>query len=338
MVNLSTKYLGLTLKNPVIVGASNLVLDLNTVKKIEAAGASAIVYKSLFEEQIQMESLQMYDDLHLYDERHAEMISLFPKMEHAGPKEHLLNLKKIKDNVSIPVIASLNAIYKESWEEYAQLLEATGIDALELNFFAVPESMEKEGIAIENQQLAILDIVKKAVKIPVSVKLSHFYSNILNFVAKLDAYGADGLVLFNRLFQPDINLKDEQYYSPLHLSHEEDDFKLPLRYVGLLHGNINADICQNTGIFTGDQAIKAILAGADCVQIVSAIYKNGTSYISTIISEMEKWMESKNYNSLDDFKGKLSRKFVNDPLVYKRAQYVDILLRSEEIFNRYPLR
>ncbi|MCX6269798.1 MAG: dihydroorotate dehydrogenase-like protein [Bacteroidetes bacterium] len=337
MVDLSTKYLGLDLKNPIIVGASNLVLDLNTVKKIEAAGAAAIVYKSLFEEQIQMESLQMHENLHEYDERNAEMISLFPLLEHAGPKEHLTNLRMMKENTGIPVIASLNAIYKESWEEYAQLLENTGVDALELNFFAVPESLEKEGLSIEQQQLMILETVKKAVKIPVSVKLSSFYSNVLNVVAKMDGTGADGFVLFNRLFQPDIDLKSETHFSPFHLSNEEEDNKLPLRYTGLLYDQIKAEICCNTGIYTGQHALKAILAGADTVQVVSAIYKYGISHLSNIIAEMEKWMESKNYHSLADFRGKLSKKTVNDPLVYKRAQYVDILLKSESIFNKYPL-
>ncbi|MHC1705944.1 MAG: dihydroorotate dehydrogenase-like protein [Bacteroidales bacterium] len=338
MVDLRTKYMGLDLKNPLIIGASNLVLDVNTVKKIEAAGASAIVYKSLFEEQIQLESLQMQEDMQVYNERHAEMISLFPHMEHAGPKEHLTNVKKIKDSVGIPVIASLNAIYKESWEEYAQLLEKTGVDALELNFFAVPDSLEKEGNTIENQQITILETIKKAVNIPVSVKLSPFYSNTLNMVSRMDKAGANAFVMFNRLFQPDIDLKEEIHYSPLHLSNEEEDFKFPLRYVGLLHGNIEASICQNTGIFSGNHVIKALLAGADCVQMVSAIYKHGISHISTVLSELEKWMENHQYQSIDQFKGKLSRKNVNDPLVYKRAQYVDILLKSEEIFKRYPLR
>ena len=338
MIDLRTKYMGLELKNPIIIGASNLVHDVNTVKKLEAAGASAIVYKSLFEEQIQLESLQMDEDLHGYDDRHAEMISLFPHLEHAGPKEHLTKIKNIKDSVGIPVIASLNAIYKESWEEYAQLLEQTGVDALELNFFAVPDSMEKDGGTIENQQIMILETIKKAVKIPVSVKLSPFYSNTLNVISRMDQAGADAFVLFNRLFQPDVDLKEEKHFSPLHLSHEENDFKLPLRYTGLLYGNLHGEICQNTGIFTGNQVIKAILAGADCVQIVSAIYKNGIAHISTILAEIEKWMESKQYTSLSDFKGKLSRKSINDPLVYRRAQYVDILLKSEEIFKKYPLR
>ncbi len=338
MADLKTTYLGLELKNPIIVGASNLVLDMNVVKKIEEAGAAAIVYKSLFEEQIQLESLQMHEDMHEYNERNAEMVSLFPSMEHAGPKEHLTNLKMLKDNVKIPVIASLNCIYKESWEEYAQLLESTGVDALELNFYAVPDKNETEGNSIEKQQLEILKVVKAAVKIPVSVKLSYFYSNILNVVNKLDEAGADGFVLFNRLFQPDIDVKTRKHFSPLHLSQSEEDYKLPLRYAGLLHGSVKGSICSNTGFFHADQVVKAVLAGSDAVQVVSTIYKNNISHLFTIINDLNNWMEVNQYAKLNDFKGKLSRKTLNDPMVYRRAQYVDILLKSEEIFNRYPLR
>ncbi len=338
MTDLRTRYAGLDLKNPVIIGASNLVTDLATLKKLEAGGASAIVYKSLFEEQIQLESLQMHEDLHGYDDRHAEMVNLFPTLEHAGPKEHLTNLQKVKDTLKIPVIASLNAIYKESWEEYAELLEKAGADALELNFYAVPESFEKEGTAVENYQLAILETVKNVVKIPVTVKLSPFYSNTLNLIHKMDQLGTGGFVLFNRLFQPDIDVKTEKHQSPLHLSQDEEDFKLPLRYTGLLYGNVNASICQNTGIFTGAQVIKAILAGADAVQVVSAIYKNGITHISNMLAELEKFMETRSYSNLGDFRGKLSKNTINDPLVYKRAQYVDILLKSDEIFKKYPLR
>lgn len=336
MANLKTNYLGIELKNPVIIGASNLVTDLNNIKKAEENGAAAIVYKSLFEEQIQLESAQMEDELHEYDERHAEMVSLFPSIEHAGPEEHLLNLRKVKESVSIPVIASLNAIYKETWVEYAQLVEKTGVDALELNFYFVPREMATEGRSINEKQINILKAVKEKVKLPVSVKLSPFYANPLNIISKMDQAGASGFVLFNRLFQPDINIDKEAHFTPSSLSCPEDN-RLSLRFAGLLYGQIKGDICSSTGIFTGADVVKMILAGAKCVQVVSTIYKNKIEYLKTIVSDLNTWMESKGYSKIDNFRGKLSNKNINDPFVYKRAQYIDLLLKSDKIFKKYPL-
>ncbi len=335
MVDLKTKYLGIELKNPVIVGASNLVTRLDNVKRAEQAGAAAIVYKSLFEEQIQLESAQLDDELEEYNERNAEMVKLFPTIEHAGPEEHLVNLRKVKESVSIPVIASLNAIYEESWIEYAKLLEQTGVDALELNFFFVPRDANADGRDVNNQQLAILKAVKSKVKLPVSVKLSPFYANPLNIVSQMDKAGVDGFILFNRLFQPDIDTDKEQHFSPFNLSNPEDN-RLSLRFVGLLYGTITGSICASTGIYTGADVAKMILAGADCTQVVSTVYKNKVEYVATILKDLQAWMESKNYHNLADFKGKLSNKKINDPFVYKRAQYIDLLLKSEDIFKKYP--
>jgi dihydroorotate dehydrogenase (fumarate) len=336
MVDLKTKYLGIELKNPVIIGASNLVTKPDNIKRAEQAGAAAIVYKSLFEEQIQLESAQMDDELEEYNERNAEMVKLFPTIEHAGPEEHLLNLRKVKESVKIPVIASLNAIYEESWIEYARLLEQTGVDALEFNFFFVPRETEIDGRDVKNQQLDILKAVKSKVKLPISVKMSPFYANPLNVVAKMDQLGVNGFVLFNRLFQPDIDIDKQAHFSPFNLSNPEDN-KLSLRFAGLLYGTIAGSICSNTGIYTGADVVKMILAGTDCVQIVSTVYKNKVEYISTILKDLEAWMESKNYKKINDFKGKLSNKNLNDPFIYKRAQYIDLLLKSDQIFKKYPV-
>jgi dihydroorotate dehydrogenase (fumarate) len=336
MADLRTKYLGIELKNPIIVGASNLVTKIDNIKRAEEAGAAAIIYKSLFEEQIQLESAQLDDSLEEYNERNAEMTKIFPTMEHAGPEEHLLNLRKTKESVKIPVIASLNAIYKESWLEYAKLLEQTGIDGLELNFFFVARDTASDGRDVMNQQLDILQEIRSNVKLPVSVKLSPFYANPLNIVAKMDKIGANGFVLFNRLFQPDIDIEKQEHFSPFNLSNPEDN-KLSLRFAGLLYGNITGSICANTGIYTGADVIKMLLAGADCVQIVSTVYKNKIEYVSTILKDIETWMQSKNYASIDDFKGKLSQKKINDPFVYKRAQYIDLLLKSDQIFKKFPV-
>jgi dihydroorotate dehydrogenase (fumarate) len=334
MVDLKTKYLGLDLKNPVILGASNLVTKIDNLKRAEEAGASAIVYKSLFEEQIQLESAQLDDQLEEYNERNAEMVKLFPSIEHAGPEEHLVNLRKVKETLGIPVIASLNAIYTESWIDYAQQLEQTGVDALEFNFFYIPRDTQTDGRDINNQQLEIIKAVKPKIKLPISIKLSPFYANPLNVVSQMDKLGVDGFVLFNRLFQPDIDIEKEQHFSPFSLSSPEDN-KLSLRFAGLLYGTIGASICSNTGIFSGADVIKMILAGADCVQVVSTVYKNKIEYISTILKDLQTWMESKNYKNLDAFRGKLSQKNTNDPFVYKRAQYIDLLLKSDQIFKKH---
>lgn len=336
MADLKTKYLGIELKNPVIIGASNIVSDIKNIKIAEENGAAAIVYKSIFEEQIQLESAQMEDELHEYDERNAEMVSLFPTIEHAGPEEHLLNLRKVKESVSIPVIASLNAIFKETWVEYAQLIQETGVDGIELNFYYVPRDMSADGSSINENQISILKAVREKVKLPVSVKLSPFYANPLNIVSQMDKAGAEGFVLFNRLFQPDIDMDKEEHFTPSNLSVPEDN-RLALRFTGLLFGKIKGDICSSTGIFTGKDVAKMILAGAKCVQVVSTIYRNRIEYLKTIISELNSWMESKNYKKIDDFRGKLSNEKINDPFVYKRAQYIDLLLKSDKIFKKYPL-
>lgn len=200
MANLSTSYMGVELKNPLILGASNLVTKPDVIKQIEEAGIGAIVYRSLFEEQIQLENLQMDEELSEYENRNAEMTNLFPGLEHAGPKEHLYNVEKLVKSVDVPVFASLNAIYEPTWVEYAKELEKTGVAGLEINLYAVPGYFEVEGASIEDKQVQIVKAIKKVVSIPVSVKISLFYTNPLNFIKKIDEAGADGYVLFNRFF------------------------------------------------------------------------------------------------------------------------------------------
>ena len=337
MKNLTSNYLNKKLKNPIIVGASYLTSDTDNLKKIEDAGAAAVVYKSLFEEQIQLERAQLDDDVNEYSERNAEMISLFPAIEHAGPNEHLHNLRKAKESISIPMFASINAIYKESWIEYAKLIEQTGVDGLELNFYAVPKDMDASGVEIEKKQIEVLSEIKKAVRIPVSIKISSAYSNTLNFIKKLDNAGANGVVLFNRFYQPDIDIYNVAHLATHSLSNESEN-RLSMRYAGLLFSNINASICNSSGIHQGADIIKMLLAGADCVQVVSTIYQNKIGHISQMLKDVEGWMELKNFNSVDDFRGLLSNKKTNDPFVYQRAQYIDLLLKSGEIFKKYPVR
>lgn len=337
MSSLKTNYLGIELKNPIIIGASNLVNDLDIVKKMEDAGASAIVYKSLFEEQIQLESFELEEELNAYNNIHAEMNSLFPELQHAGPEEHLMKLEKLKKTVGIPVIGSLNAVFEPTWAEYALELEKLGVAALELNFYAVPKDFKKDEADIINEQLSVLKKVLSKVKIPVSVKLSPYYTNPLKIIKSMDDLGVDGFVLFNRLFQPDIDINKEEMFFPYNLSSHEDN-RLPLRFAGLLYDKLKGSICSSRGILDGKDVIKMILAGADCVQVVSTLYRNKPEHIKTMLSDVENWMDSKNYMELNDFKGKLSQKNSNDPFSYKRAQYVDILMKSDAIFNIYPKR
>lgn len=324
--------MGVSLKNPLILGASNLVNNLDKLKQAEEAGVAAVVYRSLFEEQIQLEDYEMSSQLEAYDERHAEMISLFPKIEHGGPKEHIYNLKQVLDVLNIPVFASLNAVYKESWVEYAKLLEETGVAGLELNFFAVPRDFNRSGHDIILQQLDFLKSVKAAVKIPVSVKLSPFYTNVLKTIKDLDEAGADAFVLFNRLFEPDIDVEAEKHVSPWNLS-THSDHRLSIRYIGLAYDNISANVVANNGIYEGFDMVKMILAGATAVQAVSTFYHNGMGHAATMLKELEEWMDRKEYDSIDAFRGKLSSKSINDPFVYKRAQYIDMILKSDEHFN-----
>ena len=336
MTNLKTNYMGLELKNPIVVGANNLVTNIDSLKQMEEAGAAAVVFKSLFEEQIQLEAAQMDDEMDEYAERHAEMTSLFPTLEHAGPREHLMNVQNAREALSIPLIASLNAIYSETWLEYAKLLEDKGVNGLELNFYSVPRNPDVSGEDIIKDQIEILKKVKSSISIPVSVKLSPFYANPLNVISRMDKAGVDAFVLFNRIFQNEIDLENEKFVVDFPLS-EAYENKLPLRYAGLLYGQVNASIVSNTGIQQGSDAVKMILAGADAVQVVGTLYKNKVQHISKMLKDIEAWMEGKGYKSLKDFRGKLSNKEINDPFIYKRAQYVDLLLKSEELFKKEGL-
>lgn len=335
MTDLKTLYLGIPLKNPLVIGASNLVTDLNNLYKLEEEGAAAIVYKSLFEEQIQLESYQEEEEVGLYEDWDAEHASIFPKLGHAGPEEHLHKLKKVKESLTIPVIGSLNCVYEDTWEEYAIKMAETGIDALELNFYANLMDPDKKGTSIVGDQINTMKRVIEAIKIPVSVKLSPYYTNAYGVIKRMDDAGAKGFVLFNRLFQPDIDIDKEEHHFPYNFSQSNDN-RLALRYAGILYDNIKGTICSNTGIMTGADVIKMLLAGADSVQVVSALYKKGISHVKTMLDDISDWMETKGYKSLNDFKGKLSKSNIDDPFAYKRAQYVDILLKSELFMQYHP--
>ena len=328
MANLKTTYMGLELKNPFIAGASGYTANIDRIKQLEEAGAAALVTASLFEEQIQYERFRLEEDLHQFDNLYAEMTDFFPQVKHAGPKEHLGWVKKAKQSVGVPVIASLNAVNRSIWSEWAVQLEDTGADALECNLYAAPSSFDRSSGDVEDEQIEILGEVKNKIKIPVSVKLSAFYSNPLHFIKRLDELGVRGFVLFNRLFQPDINVEDQKNSYRHNLS-TGTEYEASLRYAGLLNGNIRGDVCANSGIMSGKDAIKMILAGAACVQVVSTLYKNKISSLEKLIKEAESWMDGKGYKDLAAFQGKMDAKNNQDPGFYRRAQYVKNLIKAD---------
>ena len=329
MGSLQTQFMGLTLANPIVAGSSDLTSNVDSIKRIEEAGAGAIVLKSLFEEQVQLERYKLEEDLQAGNDLYGEMATIFPKLQHAGAKEHLMWVKKAREAVKIPVIASLNAVARATWVDYARQLADQGVDGLELNFFATPRDFGVAGSSVEDEQLEIVRDVRAAVKIPFAVKLSVFYSNPLNLIARMDREGASAFVLFNRFFQPDINTETESITQPFNFSIQADN-RLPLRFAGLLHGKIKADVCASTGIMTGADVVKMILAGASSVQVVTGLYRQGVKSIRTMLDEITRWMDGRSYGSIDAFRGKLSAKNAKDPWAYTRAQYAKMLLSPKE--------
>jgi len=329
MGSLQTRFMGLALSNPIVAGSSDLTSNVDSIKRIEEAGAGAIVLKSLFEEQIQLERFKLEEDLEAGNDLYGEMATIFPKLQHAGAKEHLMWVKKSREAVKIPVIASLNAVTRSTWVEYARQLADQGVDGLELNFFATPRDFDVAGSSVEDEQLQIVREARAAVTIPIAVKLSVFYSNPLNLIGRMDREGANAFVLFNRFFQPDINTETESITQPFNFSIQADN-RLPLRFAGLLHGKIKADVCASTGIMTGADVVKMILAGASSVQVVTGLYRQGVKSIRAMLDEVTRWMDARSYGSIEAFRGKLSSKNAKDPWAYTRAQYAKMLLSPKE--------
>lgn len=325
MSDLTTTYMGIPLKNPIVVAASTISHRVDRVRLAEEVGAGALVISSLFEEQIQMEQQYSGSEGVISGQSFREALSSFPGIAPVEAREHLMWVEKTRQAVHMPLFASLNAVSPGSWVPYARQLEATGVDGLELNVYAVATDPTKTGSEIEKELYEIVEGVKAEVKIPVAVKLSPFYTSTVNVAAELDQRGVDALVLFNRFFQPTIDVDTESlnnrmfYSSPLEL-------KLPLRWIALLYGRIQADLAITTGVHTGQDAVRALLAGATVVQMASTLLKNGLPYISTILRDIEAWMAEKGYHSLDDFRGKVSQKNCDDPFAFERAQYVRFLL------------
>lgn len=325
MTNLKTTYMGIEVKSPLLIAASSISSYIERIKLAEQAGAGLLVVRSLFEEQLQMEAQQFEETLSVGAESFPEALSYFPEIEYGNADEHLMWVEKTRAEVELPLIASLNAVSLGSWTTYAKQLESTGVQGLELNAYSIAANPKRNATDVEKALFDIIEAVKGEVDIPVAVKLSPYYSSMSNVAAELSKRGADALVLFNRFLQPDIDplteeLKQEMVYST------PEEMKLPLRWVALLYGRIESELALNTGVHSGHDAAKALLAGAQVVQIASALLKNGVPFLSTMLRELEEWMAEHEYSELTDFRGKMSQNKVDDPLAFERAQYVKLLL------------
>lgn len=324
MAALNTSYMGLSLTSPIIVGASNLSKKVDNIKKAEEAGAGALVINSLFQEQIERESADLHDELLIGSERFPEALSYFPQLDYSDSREHMMWIEKARKEVSMPLIGSLNAVSVGSWIKYAKEFENAGCNALELNLFNLETAIHKLPSDIEYYQLEIIEAVVSEVKIPVAVKLGPWYTSISYFSNRAVKAGAKGLVFFNRFYQPIIDPCKEEFSLNLELSSPEDT-RLPLRWIGLLSGELQIDIAASSGVYSAKEASMHLLAGAKAVQCVSTLFINGIEYIAEINKELSCWMDEKGYSSISDFNGKLSQSKVKDSQGFIRAQYASVL-------------
>lgn len=322
MADLTTKFLGLTLRNPLIVGSSGLTESVDKVKEAEQAGAGAVVLKSLFEEEIVAE---MEEAMHRMTSRQFVYPETFDYMdeeeEEDSVRKYLRLVREAKDAVHIPVIASINCVSAQKWTYFAKEIQDAGADALELNLFILPTDFERTAAENEKLYFDIVEEVKKVVKIPILLKVSYYASNLGQMLQKLSKTGIGGLTLFNRFYSPDFNLETYQVVSTNVLS-KPSDLPVSLRWIAVMADRVDCDLAASTGVHDGEAMIKQIMAGADVVQVVSALYKNGVGYIRTILDEMNRWMEHEGYEKPGDFRGKLSQSKSSNPAAYERVQFM----------------
>jgi dihydroorotate dehydrogenase (fumarate) len=325
-MDLSTKYLGLTLPHPLMPGASPLVDDLDNVRALEDAGAAAIVMHSLFEEQITREEWFHFRAEEMFRESFAEALSYFPRHESfaLGPHDYLEQIGRIKRAVKVPVIASLNGTSPGGWLSYARLIEQAGADALELNVYTIPIHPDESSQTIEDRVIEMVRTVKRSVHIPVAVKLSPFYTAMGHFARRLEHAGADGLVLFNRFYQPDLDPENLTVRRTIALS-SAAELPLRLRWIGLLSGRIGTSLAVTGGVHSPVDVVKSVMAGAHAVQVVSALLREGPGYIKVLREGMESWLSERGYASLAELQGSLSLHSCPDPQAYERANYMLVL-------------
>jgi dihydroorotate dehydrogenase (fumarate) len=326
MVDLTTTYLGLKLKNPLVASPSPLTEKVENVKRMEEAGVAAIVMYSLFEEQIIHESLELDHFLNRGTETYAESLTYFPNIGRysLSPDKYLERLEKNKRAVNIPVMGSLNGVSTGGWIEYARKIQDAGADALELNIYYLPTDLTLTSDQMEDNYINLVHDVRAKVSIPLAVKLPPFFTALPNFANRLVEAGADGLVLFNRFYQPDFDLENLEVTPNLVLSNS-DELRLPLRWIAILYGKVKADLALTSGVHTGEDAIKAMMAGANVAMTTSALLKRGTLAISQILTGMEEWMTEHEYQSVTQMRGSMSQGAVAEPSSFERANYMKVL-------------
>jgi dihydroorotate dehydrogenase (fumarate) len=326
-MNLTTTYLGLKLRTPLVVSACGpLSNSIGKVKALEAAGAAAVVMYSLFEEEILHESQELDHYLAYGSESYAEALSYFPHSDgySMGPEEYLELLRKVKEAIQIPVIGSLNGVSSGGWVQYARKIEQTGVDALELNIYYIPTDLEMPGIEVEQMYINVLKDVKETVRIPVAIKLSPFFSSMAHMAKRLSRAGTDGLVLFNRFYQPDIDLDSLEVYPNVLLSTPQA-MRLPMRWIAILYGRIEASLAATGGIHTHEDVLKMLMAGADATMLCSTLLKHGLGRIREIETAMVEWMSEHEYESVEQMKGSMSQQSCGQPAAFERANYMKAL-------------
>ncbi len=324
--DLTTEYLGLRLKHPVVPSASPLSNTLDGIRRLEDAGASAVVLHSLFEEQLVLESAQLDHYLSYFTEAFAEALDWFPDQAEyrVGPEEYLDKIRRAKESVAIPIIGSLNGITPGGWTSHARLIQEAGADALELNIYHIPTEPEQDGPYIEKLALDTLRAVRAEVTIPVAVKLSPFYSSISNICLRLAEAGADGLVLFNRFYQPDLDLASLEVV-PNHTLSRSEDMRLPLRWTALLYGRVSSDLAITSGVHTPEDVLKGLMAGAKVTMMASELLQQGTARLGQVVEGMGRWLEEREYASVEQMQGSMSQAKSGDPVAFERANYMRVL-------------
>jgi len=335
MIDLSTDYLGLKLRTPLVPSASPLSQEIGTIRRLEDAGASAVVLYSLFEEQLRQEMVELDHHLSAATESFSESLSFFPHASEfrLGPEGYLEHIRKAKEAVKIPIIASLNGATVSGWTKFAKAIEEAGADALECNIYYIPTDPDLKSADVEQAYIDIVWAVKSAVSIPVAVKLSPFFSNLANLAKRLDEAGADGLVLFNRFYQPDIDL-DELEVRPNVLLSTPQALRLPLTWIGILYGRLQASLAASSGVHDPQDAIKLLMVGANVTMLCSSLLRNGVNHIRHMERGITEWMEKHEYESVQQMQGSMSQVRCPDPSAFERAQYMRAVKSLQHVLLR----